>query len=121
MANEIAASFDGVVRFREVDAAADPEAVARHRVKGVPTFMAFHDDAEVGRFVGTRSRDEIGKLFEAARTGTATRGTISSIDRALRLATAGAFAVAAVLAAIPVLWVFAIAAAAFALWDLVRS
>ncbi|GMR02731.1 MAG: hypothetical protein BMS9Abin20_1077 [Acidimicrobiia bacterium] len=121
MANDIAASFDGAVHFRELDTTADRETVARYRVKGVPTLVAVHRSTEVGRFVGARSRGEITKIFETARSGTRTRGTISSTDRTLRLAVAGAFAVAAFAASIPVLWIFAIAAATFALSDLVRS
>ena len=117
---EVASSFQESVGFREIDATTDRQATIRYRIKGVPTFITTRDDEELGRFVGPRSRDEITRMFTSARAGTRTRTTISRLDRTLRLGVAAAFAAAAVVASAPVLWVFAVGAAAFGVWDLVR-
>ncbi len=119
-AAEVASSFEGSVGFREIDATTDRQATARYRIKGVPTLISVRDDEELGRFVGARSRDEITKIFTSAKAGTRTRHTISRQDRMLRLGVAAVFAVAAVVASTPVLWVFAAGAAVFGIWDLVR-
>jgi thiol-disulfide isomerase/thioredoxin len=120
-ASEIAAAYDGSVTFREVDATTDRATASRYGVKGVPTFVAIHDDVEVGRFVGAGTRSDIARLFSAADSGDRTRRGISSTDRILRLAVATAFAGAALLIGAPVLWLFAGGATVFALWDLIGS
>jgi hypothetical protein len=88
---EVASSFDGKVRFRE----------------------------ELGRFVGTRSHDEIAGMFTSVVAGERKRQTISRPDRTLRLGVATAFGLAAVVATAPVFWVFAAGAALFGVWDLI--
>ena len=119
-ASGIAAEYGGSVSFREVNASTDQTTASRHRVRGVPTFVALHDEIEVGRLVGVGTRNDIERLFSAARSGHRTRAGISTTDRALRLVVAGTFAGAAVIAAVPLLWVFAAGATVFALWDLIR-
>jgi thioredoxin 1 len=117
---DVAASFDGDVEFREIDASADSRNAKLHKVRGVPTFIALRDNEELGRFVGARSRDEITEIFASAKAGSKTRHTISRPDRVLRLTVAAAFGVAAVIASAPILWVFAAGAAVFGIWDLIR-
>ena len=117
---EVASSFDDEVRFREIDTATDRLATKRYNVRGVPTFIALQEDEELGRFVGTRSRDEITSMFTSVVAGERTRQTISRPDRALRLGVATAFGLAAVVASAPLLWVFAAGATVFGVWDLIR-
>ena len=105
----------------EDDSTTDPEPSSLHRVRGVPTFIALRDGAEVGRSVGSRSPDQLTELFEAAASGNRFRGRISTTDHGMRLGVAVVFGIAAVATATPILWVFALAAAGFATWDLVRS
>jgi thioredoxin 1 len=119
-ASDVAASFDGEVRFREIDASTDRQAAKRHNIRGVPTLIALRDDEELGRLVGARSRDEIAGMFASVHAGQRTRQTISRTDRTLRLGVAAAFGVAAIVASAPVLWVFAGGAAIFGVWDLIR-
>jgi thioredoxin-like negative regulator of GroEL len=117
---EVASSFEEDVRFREVDASTDREAVKRYSIRGVPTLLALRDDEELGRFLGARSHDEIAAMFASASVGERTQKTISRTDRMLRLGVAAAFGAAAVIAGAPVLWVFAAGAAVFGVWDLIR-
>lgn len=120
VADEVAAEFGDTVRFEEVDASADPVSSSAHRVRGVPTFVAFHDGEEVGRAVGSRTAAQLSELFDAASTGRRSRGLISPTDRILRIGIGVVFAVAAAVTSTPILWAFALAAIGFASWDLVR-
>lgn len=120
VATDVAAQFNGTVKFTEVNSASDPESPSQHRVRGVPTLIAFSGDTEVARAVGSHSPSAIESLFEAARSGRQLRMRISRADRAMRLTVAGLFAVAAAATATPALWVFAVLAAGFATWDLFR-
>ena len=61
-----------VVSLR-VDAA--PDLVERLGVRSVPTLLALHDGAEVGRLVGAQSADAVESLFAVAR------GASGSLDR----------------------------------------
>ncbi len=120
VANDVAGRFDGAVRLTEVDSTQDPVSPSRHRVRGVPTFIAIHKGTEVARAVGPRSSDQLAELFEAAVSGHQLRSSLSATDRKMRLGVAAAFAAAAVITSTPLLWVFAVAAVVFATWDLVR-
>ena len=117
---DVASSFDGDVKFLEIDASANSQARKLHNVRGVPTMIALRNDQEAGRFVGARSRDEIEGMFVSLSAGETIRQTISRPDRTLRLGVAAAFAIAAVVAAAPALWAFAAGAAVFGVWDLIR-
>ena len=120
-ASGIAMAYDGSVAYREVDATTDHATASQYSIKGVPTFVALHDDVEVGRFVGAGTRSDIERLFVAADSGDRTRRGISSMDRVLRLAVASAFAAAALFTKVPALWAFAGGATIFAFWDLIGS
>ncbi len=120
-ATEVAETFEGSVAFREIDATEHPDIAASYAIKGVPTIVAIHDDEIVGRYVGPRSKPDIVSLFESARSGDRTRRSISPTDRVLRVSVAAVFAIAAVLLGQPLLWVPAVGAASFGLWDLIRS
>ncbi len=106
--------------FREIDATVERSVASLHGVKGVPTFVAIHDDVEVGRLVGVGTRNDLEKLFEAADSGDPTRRRISSTDRVLRLAVAAVFAGAALATGVTPLWILATGVGVFAVWDLVR-
>ncbi|NHZ70120.1 MAG: hypothetical protein GWP18_00590 [Proteobacteria bacterium] len=120
-ATEVAESFEGTVTFREIDATQHPDIAASYAIKGVPTIVAIHNDEIVGRYVGSRSKPDIVSLFESAKSGDRTHPSISPTDRGLRLSVAAVFAVAALLLGQPLLWVPAVGAASFGLWDLIRS
>jgi len=118
--NEVAGSFEGRVRFREVDAVSDADAAARYGVKGVPTLIAVHGNKSIRRMVGSGSQRQIADVFTAASSGVGSRGLLARNDRILRLGIAAVFGVAAVLSGQPVLWVLAAGATVSALWDLAR-
>jgi thioredoxin-like negative regulator of GroEL len=117
---DVASTFNGEVRFREIDTSTNSQETRRHSVRGVPTVIAIRDDEVLGRFVGARSREEIAGMFAFVSAGERTRQTISQSDRTLRLGVAAAFGIAAVATGSPVLWVFAAGAAFFGVWDLIR-
>lgn len=120
VANDVASRYRGSVRFTEVDSSDDPASPSRHRVRGVPTFIALHNGEEVGRAIGAHSAEQLDKLFTSAESGRHKRGRMSSKERAMRLGVAAMFAVVALAAATPVLWAFALIALVLATWDLVR-
>ncbi len=119
-ASEVATAFNASVSFREIDATMQRATASHHGVKGVPTFVAIHDDIEVGRLVGVGSRKDLEKLFEAANSGTPTRRGISSTDRVLRLAVATSFAGAALVTGVTALWLLAGGVGFFGVWDMIR-
>ncbi len=118
---EIASSFADKVSFLEIDTSTDSSATKLHNVRGVPTVIALYGDEELGRFVGTRSQDEIARIFAMASAGERVGHTISRTDRMLRIGIALVFAFAAIATGTPILWVFAVGAAVAAIWDLVRT
>jgi thioredoxin len=118
--NEVAGSFEGKVKFREIDCSRDPDLAANYGVKGVPTLIAFHGGQEMRRMVGSRSEQQISDVFRAASSGIVARRSLATKDRALRLGIALVFGVAAALAGQPVLWVLAAGATVSAVWDLIR-
>jgi thiol-disulfide isomerase/thioredoxin len=120
IADSVADRFDGTVRLTEVDSSTDSVSSPTHRVRGVPTFVAIHNGTEVARAIGSRTPDQLSELFAAAEGGDRLRSRISPTDRAMRLGVGAVFAVAAVVASTPVLWIFAATAVGFATWDLVR-
>ncbi len=65
-----------------LDAAADPESVARLRVFGTPTLIAVRDGLEIARFTGRRTRGELRELFSQVDTSaTITVPRVSRSDR----------------------------------------
>jgi hypothetical protein len=65
-----------------LDAAADPESVARLRVFGTPTLIAVRDGVEIARFTGRRTRGELRELFSQMDTSaTITAPRVGRSDR----------------------------------------
>jgi len=111
------ARFEERVELVEVDVAHNPDLVAEHSIKGVPTLIALNDGAVAGRSVGALSPRAISRLFDGALSGDAGRLTISPTERGLRLLAAIGVAAIATVTAQPVLQVAAGALGLYALWD----
>jgi thioredoxin 1 len=56
---EIASTFAGRLRVARMNVDESPEAVARLRIRGVPTLIIFEDGREVARMIGVRDKDEL--------------------------------------------------------------
>jgi thioredoxin 1 len=105
----------------EIDVATDPGTVSAHSVRAVPTLVAIHEGAPVGRAVGAQTPAGLCVFFAGAADGTMHRLPPSKADRSLRLAAAGALAAIAYLAAQPLLLLIAVGLVVFAFWDRVPS
>lgn len=56
---EIASTLAGRLRVARLNLDENPEAAARLRIQGIPTFVVFADGREVTRMIGVRDRDEL--------------------------------------------------------------
>jgi len=116
-----ARAFEGRVAVVALDAATDPARAADLGIRGVPTYVARTDGAEVMRRVGRMSATDLDGLFTAAIEGVATSVRMSRGDRALRLVVAGAFAVAGLATSTPALLVLGGVVGVFGVWDLLTG
>jgi thioredoxin len=55
----IASSLAGRVRVARLNLDDNPEAVARLRIQGVPTFVVFKGGREVARMIGARRKEDL--------------------------------------------------------------
>ena len=105
----------------EIDVATDPGSVSAHSVRAVPTLVAIHEGAPVGRAVGAQTHAGLSAFFAGAADGNVHRLPPSKADRSLRLAAACALAAIAYLAAQPLLLLVGLGLVVFAFWDRVPS
>jgi thioredoxin len=56
---EVASTLAGRVRVARLDVDKNPEAAARLRVQGVPTFVVFKEGREIARMIGARGKDDL--------------------------------------------------------------
>jgi len=56
---EIASTLAGRLRVARLNVDENPEAAARLRIQGIPTFVVFEGGREVTRMIGVRDRDEL--------------------------------------------------------------
>jgi thioredoxin 2 len=57
--DEIASSLAGSVRVAKLDVDKNPEAAARLRIQGIPTFIVFEGGREVTRMIGARGKEDL--------------------------------------------------------------
>ena len=82
---DLAADYDGRVRFIALDADASPEVIKQYRVMGIPTVLAFQDGTMAARLTGAKTRAEYQALFEALSQGQDYKPGVSPGDRRVRL------------------------------------
>ena len=91
---DVAARFEGAVRFERVNAAIEPEAVERLRVRGTPTFIGYVDGVEVLRSAGRQSQAGLEDLFAGLAAGGTPSRRADHTDNVLRAGAGGALALA---------------------------
>lgn len=114
---ETADEFRGRVDLVEIDVAVDADQVARHSVRAVPTLVAVHEGAVVGRAVGAQSPKALAALFAGAAAGEVDSLPLSTTERAMRLGAAAAVGMIAARAGQPLLLVAVAGLVVFAFWD----
>jgi thioredoxin 1 len=60
--HELAAEYDGKVRFGQVDIDKNPEITVRYQVRSVPTLIMFQKGDVVGQLIGAHPRARIVEL-----------------------------------------------------------
>jgi thioredoxin 2 len=55
----VASALAGRVRVAKLNADQNPEAMARLRIYGIPTFIVFKEGREVSRMIGARGKDDL--------------------------------------------------------------
>ncbi len=73
------------VRFRVIDASAEPATVATLGVKGTPTVIGYCNGEEVFRFTGRRTSAELESMFEAVAADDAPKPVLGKGDLMLRV------------------------------------
>lgn len=109
--------FGDRVGLVKIDVAADPAQVGAHTVRAVPTLIAVHDGAVVGRAVGALSPEAVSALFAGAADGHVGSLLLSTTERMLRLGAAGGVGLIAILAGQPLLLAPAVGLGIFAFRD----
>lgn len=56
---QILSSVSTEVEIEEVDIDQNPTLTQQYKIRGVPTMVMLQDDAEVKRFTGVKSKDEL--------------------------------------------------------------
>ncbi len=64
--HELAAEYDGKVRFGQVDIDKSPQITVRYQVRSVPTLIMFQDGDVVGQLIGAHPR---GRIVELVKKG----------------------------------------------------
>lgn len=62
---ELAALYNGKVKFYKVDVDKLMDLAVKYRITGVPTILMFKDGKEVGRTIGAASRDSFVEKINA--------------------------------------------------------
>lgn len=82
---KLAKEYEGRVDFLPVNADESPEVLAKYRVAGIPTVIAFKAGEVVGRVIGARGEAGYRSMFEALATGQQVKVSMTTFDRILRL------------------------------------
>ena len=62
--HELAAEYDGKVRFGQVDIDKSPQIPMRYQVRSVPTLIMFQNGDVVGQLIGAHPRGRIDELVK---------------------------------------------------------
>ena len=63
---ELAAEYDGKVRFGELDVDANPQVASRYAVTSIPRLLLFKGGDVVGQAIGNQPKRKLAKLIDKA-------------------------------------------------------
>lgn len=118
--DETGEAFEGRVALRKVNVARDQKLAKQYRVMAVPTTVSVSDGMEVTRIVGAKTPGVLRHVFASAETGEVVGGSLTPVDRGLRLAAAAVLAGFAAWTGAWILWILVAATLITAYWDKIR-
>lgn len=62
--SELSEQYSDEVFIAKVNAAYEPELCEKYDIGATPTFLLFKNGGEVGRFIGTRKREELERIID---------------------------------------------------------
>ena len=93
---KLASEYAGRITFLPVNADEAREVIAKYRVAGIPTVMAFQDGQLRGRVTGAQTESAYRSMFESLAVGRPVKVPLATFDRTLRLGAGALFVLAGV-------------------------
>lgn len=62
---QVASTLDGRAKFAKLNVDQAPAVAAAHQVMSIPTILVLRDGSEVGRIVGARGGEQLGREIES--------------------------------------------------------